>query len=158
FGGAWESWMRPLRLGLGRSSAIWLGREPESSLAITTVTMAMATSAVAAPERSRRWGERRSRSARALTGGPFERERRGKPAATRSSSRLAKSSRGVGRASASAVARSPWSLERSIACLPQFVHRPVEPGADVRGADARYAGDLAIGEAGEELERDQLAL
>src|SRR5262249_50272523 len=61
-------------------------------------------------------------------------------------------------ASASAVARSPWSLERSIACLPQFVHRPVEPGADVRGADARYAGDLAIGEAGEELERDQLPL
>ena len=42
--------------------------------------------------------------------------------------------------------------------LPQLGHRPVQPGAGVRLADAEHLGDLGVGEAGEELERDQLAL
>src|SRR5215212_3643480 len=85
------------------------------------------------------------------------RERRGKPAAARSSSSAANCGRGVGRrAWRSAISWS--SLFGSIARLPQLGHGSVQLGAGVRLAEAEDLGDLGIGETGEELERDQLAL
>src|SRR4051812_2638746 len=85
------------------------------------------------------------------------RERRGKPAAARSSSSAANCGRGVGRrAWRSAINGS--SLSGSIAGLPQLGHGSVQLGAGVRLARAEDLGDLGVGEAGEELERDQLAL
>src|SRR6476646_8697821 len=83
--------------------------------------------------------------------------RRGKPAAARWSSSAANSGRGAGRrAWRSAISWS--SLGVSIAGLPQLGHCAVKLGAGVRLAQAEHLGDLGVGEAGEALERDQLAL
>ena len=49
-------------------------------------------------------------------------------------------------------------LKAFIACLPQLGDGSVEPGAGVRLGQPEHGGDLGVGEAGEELERDQLAL
>src|SRR4051794_11616812 len=87
----------------------------------------------------------------------LSRERRGKPAAACSSSSAANCGRGVGRrAWRSAISWS--SLFGSIAGLPQLGHGSVQLGAGIGFAEAEDLGDLGVGEAGEELERDQLAL
>ena len=83
--------------------------------------------------------------------------RRGKPAAARSSSSAVNSGRGVGRSSRSSVNRVS-SSNRSIEGLSQLGHGAVDAGAGVRLADPEDRGDLGVAEAGEELERDQLAL
>src|SRR3954454_25230255 len=87
----------------------------------------------------------------------LSRERRGKPAAACSSSSSANCGRGGGRTAwRSAISWS--SLLGSIAGLPQLGHGSVQLGAGVRLAEAEDLGDLGVGEAGEEFERDQLAL
>src|SRR5690349_3799511 len=123
---------------------------------MTAVVTAIASTAMPpAGISSRRGGIARRR----LKEGQRSRERRGKPAATRSSSSAANWGCGVGRsARRSSASRSSLSLGVSIAGLPQFGHCPVQAGAGVRLADAEHSGDLTVLQAGEELERDQLAL
>src|SRR6476469_3938067 len=121
--------------------------------------MAIVASAAPPVVKSRRWGESaRKRVARLATGERRPREPDWKPVATSASSSAAKSGRGSGRSSASALEMSSYSLERSIACLPQLDHGSVQLGAGIRLAGAEHTGDLFIGEPGEELEGDQLTL
>src|SRR6516165_4533998 len=52
---------------------------------------------------------------------------------------------------------SSWSSSR-IAGLPELLHRAVQQRAGVRFADPEHPGQLGIGQAGVELQRDDLAL
>src|SRR6185312_6653972 len=82
---------------------------------------------------------------------------RGKPAAARASSSAANSGRGVGRSSRSSANRVS-SSNRSIEGLSQLGHGAVQAGVGVGLADPEDGGDLGVAEAGEEFERDQLAV
>ena len=73
--------------------------------------------------------------------------------------RARRRTRAAAPAAGRAASAASWSsLGVSIAGLPQLGHGAVQLGAGVRLADAEHRGDLGVGEAGEELERDQLAL
>ena len=114
-----------------------------------------------AGESSRRRGGSRPQplDADARSADAAGRERRGKPAAARSSSSAANSGRGVGRSAA--------QLGDQLVVVPKGLHRmPPSAWSRLGAAWCRRStrrcratrGDLGVGEAGEELERDQLAL
>src|SRR5689334_19287927 len=130
-----------------------LGSPPSLETVTAVMTAIASTARPPAGISIRRTGGRR----RPPNEGRGRRERRGKPAAARSSSSAANSGRGVGRSARSSAAS--WSsLGVSIAGLPQLGHGAVQLRAGVGLADAEHPGDLTVFQAGEELERDQLAL
>src|SRR3954451_3551045 len=125
---------------------------------MTSAAVATAMTTAAAPAAGMRIcrGVSEASQVRSSSHGPVA-GRRGKPAAARSSSSAANCGRGVGRrAWRSAINWS--SLSGSIAGLPQLGHGSVQLGPGVRLARPENLGDLGVGETGEELERDQLAL
>src|SRR3954452_18448919 len=80
----------------------------------------------------------------------------GKPSAAQASSSAAKRSLGSSRSEcSSAPICSSVSL---IDGPPQLFDHPVQPGAGIRLARVGYRGDLRVGEAGEELQDDELPL
>ena len=116
--------------------------------------------------RRRRRPGRGSGVAGSIAAGPGGARGRRRAAVARGGSRPRPGRRARPRTPAGGWAAGPAAPRRArnrlwesfIACLPQLGHRPVQPGARVRLADAEHGRDLGVGEPGEELERDQLAL
>ena len=149
----------PSGSGESRSGGRCAVGSPESVVATTAVAIATRAEArrrrrgpAAGAAGSRRAAHAGARAAESGRSGAGTRPRPGRRARRRTRAR------GAGRSSRSAAASSVSSLKGFIACLPQLAHRSVQPGAGVRLGDPEHDRDLGVGEAGEELERDQLAL